>query len=66
MLALATSPPGRKICLAAFFLTASTIVGLWGWQPSWLQSGLPDLAHQTPLWVAVSIVIFLARNMQLM
>ena len=63
MLAMATSPLGRKICLAAFFLTASTIVGSGGWQLDWLQSDLPDLAHQTPLWVAVSLVIFLAASL---
>ena len=63
MSALATSPLGRKICLAAFFLMASTIVGTGGWHLGWLRYGLADLAHQTPLWVAVSIVIFLAASL---
>ena len=63
MSALATSALGRTICLATFFLMASTIVGSGGWHFGWLRYGLADLAHATPLWVAVSIVIFVAASL---
>jgi uncharacterized protein len=63
MSALAASPLGRKICLAAIFLMASTIVGSGGWHFGWFRYGLADLAHETPLWVAVSIVIFIAASL---
>ena len=63
MSAFATSALGRKICLATFFLMASTLVGPGGWHLGWLRHGLADLAHQTPLWVAVSIVIFVAASL---
>src|SRR5262245_16566388 len=59
MLALATAQ-GRTICLAAFFLVAGTAVGLGSWHFGWLRHGLAELAHATPLWITVSIVIFLA------
>ena len=63
MSALATSALGRKICLATFFLMASTIVGPGGWHFGWLRYGLADLAHETPSWLAVSIVIFVAASL---
>src|SRR6185295_4139394 len=63
MSAFATSALGRKICLATFFLMASTLVGPGGWHLGWLRHGLADLAHQTPLWLAVSIVIFVAASL---
>jgi uncharacterized membrane protein YfcA len=63
MSALAASPVGRTICLAAFFLMASTIVGPGSWHFGWLRYGLTDLAHQAPSWVAVSIVIFIAASL---
>ena len=63
MTAFATSALGRKICLATFFLMASAIVGPGGWHFGWLRYGLADLAHETPLWVAVSIVIFVAASL---
>jgi len=55
MSALATLSLARKICLTAFFLMARHF--------GWLRQGLADLAHETPLWVAVSIMIFLAASL---
>src|SRR5262249_4622365 len=63
MSALAASPLGRKICLAAFFLMAGTIVVLGSWHLDWLRFRLGDLAHEPPLWIAVSIVIFVAASL---
>ena len=63
MSAVAASPVGRKICFAVFFLMATTVVGPEGWHSAWLRHGLANLAHETPLWVAVSIVIFLAASL---
>jgi uncharacterized membrane protein YfcA len=53
----------RTICLGAFFLMASTVVGLGSWHFGWLRHGLANLAHEAPLWVAVSIVIFVAASL---
>jgi len=63
MSAWATSQLSRKICLATFFLMASTMAWPGGWHFGWMRYGLADLAHQTPLWVAVSIVIFAAATL---
>ena len=63
MSAWATSQLSRKICLATFFLMASTVVGLGSWHFGWLRHGLANLAHEAPLWVAISIVIFVAASL---
>jgi uncharacterized protein len=63
MSAVAGSPIGRTICFAAFFLMATTVVEPESWHSAWLRHGLANLAHETPLWVAVSIVIFLAASL---
>jgi hypothetical protein len=63
MSALATSSLGRKICLAAFFLMASTVAGPGSWDLGWLRHGLADLAHEIPSWVAVSMAIFVAASL---
>jgi uncharacterized membrane protein YfcA len=62
MSALATAL-SRTICLTALFLTAGTVVVLGSWHFSWLRHGLADLAHEPPLWIAVSIVIFVAATL---
>ncbi len=62
MSALATAL-GRTICLTALFLMASTVVVLGSWHFGWLRHGLADLAHVPPLWIAVSIVIFVAATL---
>ena len=36
---------------------------LGSWHFGWLRHGLADLAHEAPLWVAVSIVIFVAASL---
>ena len=68
MTALVTSALGRKICLASFFLmtgtvVGATVVGAGSWHFAWLRHGLADVAHEAPLWVAVSIVIFVAASL---
>jgi uncharacterized protein len=63
MSALATTSLGRTICLTVLFLMTSTVVVLGSWHFGWLLHGLADLAHKPPLWIAVSIVIFLAATL---
>jgi uncharacterized membrane protein YfcA len=63
MSALATPPLGRKIGLATLVLLATTTVGAGAWHLGWSRYGLADVAHEAPLWVAVSIVIFVAASL---
>src|SRR5262245_16623804 len=63
MSALATTSLGRTICLTAPFLMASAVVGLGAWHFGWLRHGPADLAHEIPLWIVVSIVIFVAASL---
>jgi len=55
---------GRTLCLAAFLLIASMVVGLGSRHFGWLlRHGLAEFAHEPPLWIAVSIVIFVAASL---
>jgi uncharacterized membrane protein YfcA len=63
MSALATPPLGRKIGLVTLVLLAITTVGAGAWHLGWSRHGLADVAHEAPLWVAVSIVIFVAASL---
>jgi uncharacterized membrane protein YfcA len=62
MPALATSPFGRKIGLATLGLLVGTIASAAVWHFGWSRFGVANLAHETPSWVAVSIVIFMAAS----
>ena len=64
MSALATPPLGRKIWPC--HTSSCWPLPLWGagaWHFGWSRYGLADLAHEAPLWVAVSIVIFVAASL---
>jgi uncharacterized membrane protein YfcA len=44
-------------------VVGATVVGAGSWHFAWLRHGLADVAHEAPLWVAVSIVIFVAASL---
>jgi len=62
MSALVTSPSGRKIGLAILGLLVATIASAAVLHFGWSRHGFAHLAHETPSWVAVSIVIFIAAS----
>jgi uncharacterized protein len=63
MSALAMSLSGRKIGLATLGLLAGTIAIAAVWHFAWSRSSFAHLARETPPWVAVSIVIFIAASL---
>jgi len=63
MPALARSPSGRKIGLATLGLLVGTIASAAVWHFGWSRYGVAHLAHETPSWVAISIVIFIAASL---
>src|SRR4051794_39751367 len=63
MSALPTSPSGRMIGLATLGLLAGTIASVSAWDFGWSRYGFAYVAHATPSWVAVSLVIFIAASL---
>src|SRR6476659_9176988 len=63
MSALPMSPPsGRMIGLATLGLLAGTIASILAWHFGWSRYDFVHVAHATPSWVAVSLVIFIAAS----
>lgn len=63
MSALLTSPSGRMIGFATLSLLAGTIASVSIWQFGWSRYDFVHVAHTTPSWVAVSLVIFIAASL---
>jgi hypothetical protein len=62
MSALLISPFGRTIGLATLGLLAATIASISAWHFGWPRYDFVHVAHATPSWVAVSLVIFIAAS----
>src|SRR6476659_1858802 len=64
MSALPMSPPsGRMIGLATLGLLAGTIASILAWHFGWSRYDFVHVAHATPSWIAVSLVIFIAASL---
>ena len=62
MSALPMSPPGRMIGLATLGLLAGATASVSAWHFGWPRYEFAHVAHATPSWVAVSLVIFIAAS----
>jgi uncharacterized membrane protein YfcA len=70
MFALTASPSGRRAGLVTLALLVSAVASAAAWQLGWSRYDFAGLAHdfarlanETPSWVAVSIVIFIAASL---
>src|SRR3954447_22426510 len=63
MSALPTSPSDRMLGLATLGLLAGMIASVSAWHFVWSRYDFGYVAHATPSWVAVSLVIFIAASL---